>query len=73
MSVKIRFEVMGHGLDAPQPLHEMEAVDDADFLEKQVLIGLALELEGRSYEVVNQVIEPTAEGGIVYYVQEVLL
>jgi hypothetical protein len=70
MSEKIRFEVVRSGVNIPLTSHDIAFLDEVDCIEKQILIGSAIELDGTNYEVINQVAEPVAGKGIVYYLQE---
>jgi hypothetical protein len=69
MSMKIRFEVVESGVGIPKPLYDIEFIDHADFLEKQILIGTSVQLEGKSYKIINRDAEPNREGNIVFYLQ----
>jgi hypothetical protein len=69
MNARIRFEIVESGVGIPQPMLDIEVIDHADFLEKQILIGTSVQLDGKSYKIINREAEPNREGNIVFYLQ----
>jgi hypothetical protein len=71
MSVKIRFELIENNVSSSQLLLEVMAIEELGILEKQMLIGLLIEVDGKSYKVVNQIVEPASrnsQASLVFYV-----
>ena len=72
MNSKIKFVVIDSGITTPLSSLDMDVADEDDELEKQILIGLGLELDGKAYKVVNQIVEAAEnERSIIYYVEEI--
>ncbi len=72
MTSRIKFIVVEENQrQVPLPELDLDIIDEDDELEKQILIGLGLELDGKHYTVINQVIEANStERNIVYFVEE---
>ncbi len=72
MTSKIKFIVVEDDKrQVPLPELDLDIIDEDDELEKQILIGLGIELHGKNYTVINQVIESNiSERNIVYFVAE---
>ncbi len=70
MNSKIKFVVVDNEQNTHLPSLDLDIIDADDEVEKQILIGLGIELDGQSYTVINQIIEANdTERHIVYYVQ----
>ncbi len=67
--MKITFEVLRADIAKSEAIHEIDIADDDDGMEDQVLIGLCIELHGKNYEVINQIVDVTENRNIIYYVQ----
>ena len=70
MNTKIKFEAIENQQSVPLPSFDIEILDDDDLMEKEILIGLSVELGGKIYMVVNQVVIINDDKNIIYYVEK---
>jgi hypothetical protein len=72
MTSRIKFVVVDGMQQIPVPSLDMDIIDEDDELEKHILIGLGVELEGKPYKVINQVVDVNStQRDIVYYVEAI--